>query len=294
MADSAIRNRYDFGFHSVDFSGMVYGFDLLLLFFLWRRFVYRNAVLYGPKLILYLALVALAVIGLIASQARAAILGLLVVSAAFVVITWLRYWKLRRPSYSTFLVTIMIFALVGIAFVHIWEKRAIDEADTINMISDLNFSGLPRTSIGLRLNLIGIAIPAIIKRPLFGWGNEGSEIVISRSELPEDAIKETGHFHNLILDMLVRHGLVVLATIVSLYIWFLRASRNAYDRGIMPSDIYSFIIGYFLYFLVVNQFDAYLLYGPGDIVNHSALAIAFVYILKNKKECSRGVTPESY
>ena len=265
---------------------MVFGFNLLLLFFHWRRFIYREGVIHYPASIMYIFLVSLSVIGLFASQARAAFLGLMVVSIVFVFLTFLKYWKNRRSSYAILFAPIIVLLLAGISFFNIWQQRATNEEETISRISNLNFNDIPMTSIGLRLYLFKIAYPAIIKRPLFGWGNEGSEIVIDRSGLPQEAIKSTGHFHNVILDILVRHGFIALLAIISVYVWFLYASRSAYISGIMPSNIYSFILAYFLYFLVVNQFDAYLLYGVGDIVNHSALAVTLAYIFKAKAEHS--------
>ena len=282
ISDQGELIRYDFGFHSVDFSGMIFGFDVLLLVFLRRRFIYRNETFSYPGLFLYLLLLVFSVMGVLVSQARASLLGLLVVSIVFSVTSVYRVLKTKQYSNVTMLAPVVILMVMSILFVNIWQKRAVGEEETISTISDLNFKDIPMTSIGLRLHLINLAIPALMERPLFGWGNEGSEIIIDRSGWSEDAIKQTGNFHNVILDIWVRHGLIVLVIIMSVYSWFLYESRRAYRNGIMPTDFHSFLVAYVIYFSVANLFDAYLLYGVGDIVNHSALSVALVYIFRNR------------
>lgn len=278
--------RFEFGYDNSEFLGFFSGFSLMILVFFAKRFYdyfeRRRYIFLG----LYFIMTLMLFVGLFAAQTRAAFLGLFVV-AVFSVLWWFLFlFKNRNEkhvSWLSMLLPLVLLILVSLSFGKVWQDRAVADAPAFKELKQMNFNEVPETSVGMRIYLWQAAVPAILSRPFFGWGHDGSFTSLNQSSIPENVIKNTGHYHNAFLDLLVRQGLVALILILSVYVWISFQLVAAYRRGNVPIDFMMFFFAFVVYFSVTNQFESYLLYTAGAFSSNLVLSLAVYYIFRDRR-----------
>lgn len=105
--------------------------------------------------------------------------------------------------------------------------------------------------------------------PLVGWGGQGRGLVMDHTEwLPERVSEKYGHLHNYFIEIWVAYGMLGLAVIGALAFWIGLATWRAWRAGALPGDLALFGGGFFIYWMVVNQFESYNSFWTGVYVHN--------------------------
>lgn len=143
------------------------------------------------------------------------------------------------------------------------------ESGVVSQLMKGDIAEVPYTSIGIRINSWMAASQWIAERPLTGWGPEGRNLVMSETTwLPDWVLKQYGHLHNYFMETWVEYGLVGVLAMGSLAIWIGRATWLAWRNGEMPNDMACFGIVFFVYWMIINQFESYNSFSTGQFVHN--------------------------
>ncbi|PXX89312.1 hypothetical protein DIT71_15535 [Marinobacter vulgaris] len=138
------------------------------------------------------------------------------------------------------------------------------ETGTISLALAGEFDNLPADSAGVRLRSWHHALPWIREKFWFGWGPDGSEVIMQESgALPAALRDHFGHLHNTYLDIMARYGFVGLLLYLLLLAWFARLIVRSYREDALSPGAYLFGIGFLAYWLTVNFFESYMLFSSG-------------------------------
>lgn len=144
-------------------------------------------------------------------------------------------------------------------------NRLEHEADTIGLAMAGEINKLPPDSVGVRLRSWYHALPWLEERFWFGWGPDGSKLIMQESDaLPSGLKSQFGHLHNSYLDIMAQFGFAGLLLYLVLLAWFARYLVRAYRDRRIPYGAYLFGIGFLTYWLVVNLFESYMLFSSGE------------------------------
>ena len=88
----------------------------------------------------------------------------------------------------------------------------------------LYFSGGPKdTSLGLRFEFWKSAIDSFVKKPIFGWGNNGVRVSQEQQYksglITKAAYDFHGHAHNQFLDDMAKRGIIGLSALLALFLF---------------------------------------------------------------------------
>ncbi len=88
----------------------------------------------------------------------------------------------------------------------------------------LYFSGGPKdTSLGLRFEFWKSAIDSFVKKPIFGWGNNGVRVSQEQQYksglITKEAYDFHGHAHNQFLDEMAKRGIIGLGALLALFLF---------------------------------------------------------------------------
>ncbi|WP_227370543.1 O-antigen ligase family protein [Halomonas sp. M20] len=266
--------RIGFGIRNLQHGAMLFGVAFLGLVLFARRWLqpgkYR-----ALRLTIWCVLFVICLLGVVTGQTRAIWLALLIALPVAGGLWWL--YKPRDASLRTnrrFLAIGCVMALVvltiaGLSFDDTVEERIGTESQVIAQLLDGRVEELPYTSIGIRIHTWRAASEWIAERPLVGWGGEGRSLVISETAwLPDWVKQQFGHLHNFFLEVWVAYGVLGLAVIGALAFWIGRATWLAWRGGVMPGDMALFGAAFFVYWMIVNQFESYNSFWTGVYVHN--------------------------
>ncbi|MDR9440497.1 MAG: O-antigen ligase family protein [Halomonas sp.] len=253
--------RVGFGVRNFQHGAMLFGILLLGL------------VIFAPRLLSpgrwrawravgWCLALALATIAVLIGQTRAVWLAL-VIALPLVFLGW---WLVRRARGGSMnrrvlaagLVLLLVALGSATAMKTLLLERVGQESRVMGMLLEGKVEALPYTSIGIRIHSWRAALEWIEERPLVGWGGEGRGLVMEHTPwLPEEIRQTFGHLHNYFLEVWVAYGLLGVTVIALLALWIGSATWRSWRAGIMPGDMALFGAGFFCYWMVVNQFEAY-------------------------------------
>ncbi len=267
--------RVGFGIRNKQHGAMLFGVCLVGLVVFSRR-VFMHSGRGRLSLIFVWALLTLvSLTGVLIGQTRAVWLALCV--AAFVGIAiWLMWlakshgaWHMLRSVVIVFCVLSVICLSALYTFKDTLSQRVGYESDVIEKLISGEFQQLPYSSIGIRIHTWVAAGEWIAERPLVGWGGEGRGLVIDHTDWLPDNIKERfGHLHNFFLEVWVAYGLLGLGVIAALAFWIGRGTWLAWRAGVIPNDMALFGASFFVYWVIVNQFESYNSFWTGVYVHN--------------------------
>ncbi|WP_417516574.1 O-antigen ligase family protein [Marinobacter sp.] len=288
-----VGRREDFGIHNAQHTAMFFGTALIgTVCFMFRAIKasppgWRYAVIFFVFLTL-----AVAAFGLIATQTRAAWLG--VTMATMIGLTtaaWLIWKKRDKPfskghkkaAFGLALCLLFGFVLAGLnAPDRVKAPFSNSQSDNGQLFSIEQYTGLPehssnpRTSHGVRLISWRVALEWFKERPLMGWGPGSTKDLIKQSEFFSEHFKKNfGHLHNSFIESLVANGLIGSAILLAMIVWIGYAALTAYRNGKMPVDVLVFALSFFGFWAAINLFESYTLYSTGHYTN--AVVVGFIY-----------------
>ncbi|MDN6180311.1 MAG: O-antigen ligase family protein [Halomonas subglaciescola] len=265
--------RVGFGIRNQQHASMMYGVVLLGLVVLAPRML-RPARYRGWRIGLWLVLVLMSVTAVLIGQTRAVWLAL-GLALALALVLYLGYQWLHRGGLSLRafgLASLVALLLVGLATASLHgtlAKRLMTESDVIERVATGHFDDIPYTSVGIRVNTWRAAAEWIDERPWVGWGSQGRSLVIEHTPWLPDFVKENfGHLHNFFIEIWVAYGLLGLAVIAALTVWIGQGCWRAWRAGMLPGDIALFGAAFFIYWVVVNQFESYNSFWTGVYIHN--------------------------
>ncbi|WP_245704011.1 O-antigen ligase family protein [Modicisalibacter muralis] len=271
--------RVDFGIRNAQHAAMFFATGLLGLVAFVYRCVYSSADrLVVWRLAIWLLALAFCIAGLLVTQTRAIWLAL-AIALPLVAVIWMRF-ALRRHGVARVrrrmlmggaLLAVMVVAVSGL-FHDTVGRRLEMQQPIIEKVLQGQFTEMPNTGAGVRIQTWYAATQWIAERPIVGWGAKGRSLAIDQTEwLPAQVKRDFGHLHNFFLEIWVAYGLLGLAVIGALAIWVGRATWLAWRGGVLPGDMALFATGFFVYWAIVNQFESYNSFWTGVYVHNLVL-----------------------
>lgn len=272
--------RVDFGLRNAQHTAMFFGAAFLGLFALSLSRIAQEPL---PRLTT--ALIALLLLltgaGVMITQTRGVWLG---TAMGVVVIALLkmrmlsgrRQWT-RGRGVPVLLAVAALLTLAALLATQLFAKFE-EGRGTFEQLESLDVDALQYDSVGIRARSWIYGVPWILERPLSGWGINGSHLISQRSEAltPELKLIYT-HLHSSYLDLAAQYGLPGVLLFLALMLWLLLQSRRAWQRQDMPDAVWLFIAGFTVYWLVINLFEAYMLYSTGRYLLNLVIAGALAY-----------------
>ncbi len=255
--------RTDFGIRNAQHSSMFFG-TLLLGLVAFSKRIFQQGNHQVLRIILWCIVLVIALAGIAMGQARAIWIGT-IVSLSVGLLIWGGFVILHRGArqflkyLSMFLAaTALIVTVFGMSLGDSLEERVNDENDVIAQVLHGEFSQIPYTSVGIRVNSWIAASEWIAERPLIGWGAKGKKLVMRETAwIPDKVSEKYTHLHNYFMEIWVAYGLLGVIAIGALMIWVGRATWLAWRAGVMPSDMAFFGMIFFIFWMIINQFESY-------------------------------------
>jgi O-antigen ligase len=198
LAAADVRGFYSpLGTHANDL-GRLHLFAFALLLFVWAE-TKRP----GMRLFLLLTLGLLG-IALLLTFSRAAIAGVIVVGALFLM------WKFNAKALSLSIIAVMLAALFGADALYERMTRGFGE-------------GADAVSAGRIEGIWLPLLPELAKSPL--WG-EGLRSILWSFPMVNEAMLRTGHAHNAYLEALLDMGIIGLALLMAYYVHVWKGFRT--------------------------------------------------------------------
>lgn len=266
--------RVGFGIRNYQHGPMLFGVALLGVLIFGRRFALSGRIVLW-RLLLWLALVTLCLTGVLIGQTRAVWLAL-TITLPISALLWGLYCAQRFGAKRLIMPAIigvagisLVIIMVGAVYQDALFKRLGSEQQVIAEVMQGDLKNVPYSSVGIRIHSWVASVEWIKERPMVGWGAEGRSLVIDHTEwLPDFVKKNFGHLHNFFLEIWVAYGLLGLAVIGALAFWVGRATWLAWRGGVLPGDMALFGAGFFIYWLIVNQFESYNSFWTGVYVHN--------------------------
>jgi O-antigen ligase len=220
----------------------------------------------------------LCMLGIIATQTRAAYLGLLIC----LLIVMVRYFinLIKRKSFSsrkkiTFIISFLLGSIITISALKPIANNAIEratkESNVLTAVINRDWDNIPYNSFGIRINTWIQALEWIKEKPLIGYGGKVRKYIIPTStKHSKYVMKHVRHFHNSFIELSLGYGIIgmILAILPFGLITINMKSNN---------DIYNHFTLYgSILFLIMNCFESYLFFWVGPFV----LTILFIPTLK--------------
>lgn len=267
--------RISFNLTNAQHTAAVYGVVFIGLL----AFMPRITGLGQPKKISYgrtglwvLALMG-SIFGIVVTQTRAiwlAVLIVLLIGSGVLV-----FWMLSRLPTKKFVLlvatllgaTVFLILVITSLFGDTLGSRVGRESEVLEQLLAGNFAHIPFTSIGVRVNTWIAALEFIQQRPVMGWGGNGAQLAIEHSLWLDDNIRlRFSHLHNSYLEVQVRYGLVGTFFFLGLMLWIAKSTHRTWRNGVLPTDMYIFAWAFFIFWMIINFFEAFMFYKTGVYV----------------------------
>ncbi|WP_169304591.1 O-antigen ligase family protein [Halopseudomonas bauzanensis] len=289
--------RADFGIHNAQHTGVVFATCALSFGIFTPRF-YQWVKQASPVIALVSALIWTTALlfslwGVFVSQTRGVWLGLGVAALFFPVILGFAY-KLNR-KFPTSLRKPVLGGIIGIAALSILaagfnlpsrvsERLAAEDVTWESLRQAAAHETQQLSSIEVRVASWSAAAGWIMEKPFMGWGGRGSRPLIRQSELFSDEFKKNyNHLHSSYLQVLVEIGLIGAMLIVALMALLGHATIRGYQRQLMPLDIFLFSWLFFIFWLVVNVFESYIIYPSGTYLVAIVAGTCYSFCVNKQK-----------
>jgi O-antigen ligase len=257
---TGVYRPWGFGLWHISFSAYLAIISLGLVLFSRRVLV---AVGPGPGRWLVvagiLAALLLCGVGIVVGKSRGTWLAMV---AVFPVIVLAYLHSLRRQgnaiSWKSLglggaVLAVALAAGLGPGLEHV-SDRLFAEQETYESLLERDVSQVPLSSVGTRIHLYKYGFERWLERPVFGWG-AGSEAYLIESTGLFTGHYRPPHFHNIVLEILVRFGLVGLLLVSAVFWLIYRDIWRAYRSGRLPADWFYFFVGTLAFSLVWGMAD---------------------------------------
>ncbi|MCI0510275.1 O-antigen ligase [Chromohalobacter marismortui] len=288
--------RTGFGIRNKQHGSMLFGVALLGLVIFARRIMTHDARCIPWRCVAWVLALGICVVGIAIGQTRAVWLALAVSLpvAVLIVLLWARSrgmgQRMLRPILGGVGVGLVLVVLGGVFFGGTLSERLETESGVVVEVLQGDLQNVPYSSVGIRIHTWVAAGEWIAERPLVGWGGEGRSLVIDHTAWLPDNIKERfGHLHNFFLEVWVAYGVLGLGVIAALALWIGRGTWLAWRAGVMPNDMALFGAAFFVYWMIVNQFESYNSFWTGVYMHNLIVGGLVTHIWRWQLESGRRV-----
>ena len=267
--------RVGFGIRNKQHGSMLFGVCLVGLVVFSRRVFMHSGRGRLPLIFAWALLTLMSLTGVLIGQTRAVWLALCVAAVVGIAI-WLM-WLAKSHGARHMLRSVVIVACVSVvigmgavyAFKDTLSQRIARESPVIEKVLDGDLQNIPYSSVGLRIHTWVAASEWIAERPLVGWGGEGRGLVIDHTPWLSNWTRDNiGHLHNFFLEVWVAYGVLGVGVIAALAFWIGRGTWLAWRAGVVPNDMALFGAVFFVYWMIVNQFESYYSFWTGVYVHN--------------------------
>lgn len=267
--------RVGFGIRNQQHGSMLFGVAFLGLVIFARRLIMPAGSWVLWRIIIWILAMALCVTAIAIGQTRAVWLALVVALpvAGIIMLAWARWrgtgQRVLGPILAGLAIGCLLILIAAWLFGGVLIERITAESSVIYQLAQGNLDAVPYSSIGIRIHSWIAAFQWIAERPLVGWAGEGRSLVIDHTPwLPVGVKQNFGHLHNFFIEIWVAYGLLGVAVIAALAFWIGRGTWLAWRGGAMPNDIALFGAAFFVYWIIVNQFESYDSFWTGVYVHN--------------------------
>ncbi|MBB1074566.1 O-antigen ligase family protein [Rhodoferax sp. 4810] len=203
-------------------------------------------------LAIYSALMIISAYWLVASQSRGVWVAFTVTLFIIGSVVVIRYG--RRVLWRGLLLGMICVAGISFAVGDFVIKRFNSDAATLVYLQSHQPHVLPNNSTGIRLNMLESGWKWWQQAPLVGHGPAAVASLIAREPAPlsEQPYK---HLHNVLIDTLVRVGLIGAVLLQSLFVWVLLAAWQGYQHGQIKFDLWLFSSAALIFSFLCNLTD---------------------------------------
>lgn len=284
--------RVDFDMRNAQHTAMFFGTVLLgMICFSPRMLKAGHSALMWRAV--WLLLTILCLTGLFITQTRAIWLA-----TSFALVVVVLAWGLHRFRYRQTVsgrnMTLGGGALILLIAGSLWAANGIitnrlsAESEVIQAVMAGDLADVPYTSVGIRIQTWRAASEWIAERPLTGWSSNGRSLAVKETAwLPNFVREDFGHLHNYFLEVWVAYGALGLGLFAALAFWIGQGSWLAWRRGVLPNDMALFSLAFFVYWVIVNQFESYNSFGSGVFVFNLILAGLTTHIWRARRPGSQ-------
>lgn len=291
--------RTDFGIENAQHTGIIFATCSIAFTIFTARFIQWSKklplTLFLGSLIIWLSALLFSIWVVFISQTRAVWLGLSISTLIVLLLSSLIYIQRKRSlinwkKYSTGLLGVLLFsALLGYNF-NI-QEIVIKRLDSENVsLESLHLAASHEkkqmTSFEIRVASWSAAREWIIEKPFVGWGRRGAKNLIQESDYFNKSFKRRfGHLHNSYLEVLVDLGIIGSSLIITIIFLFGHYITRNYKKGKIPADAFVFSWVFFIFWLIVNIFESYIIFTSGTYLVAIVAAFSYSFTIKkiNKK-----------
>ncbi len=291
--------RVDFGIENAQHTGIVFATSLIAFTVFTVRFINwsrkYSLIIFLVSLTVWFSALLLSFWVVFVSQTRAVWLGLSVSALIMLLLAGIFYIQKKRSTikwykYSTILLGLIFTTILIEHSFNTQEqimKRLTSEKVSIESLHlAASHEKKQMTSFEIRVASWAAAPEWIMERPFMGWGRRGAKNLIRESDYFNESFKSRfGHLHNSYLETLVDLGFIGTGFIVTIIFLFAHSINRNYKKGKTPSDVFIFSWAFFLFWLIVNIFESYIIFSSGYYL--IAIVAAFSYsfgIEKNNEQ----------
>ncbi len=279
------KDRAVFGIHNSQHTALVFGSALIAWGLLGNR-----AMAWVPamwlRMVVWAGVATWLLMGVIATQTRAAYLGLAVVGllGAIGLAIWVASDMRRRWPYAAAFFAVVAWAVWFFSgHADLLTQRFNESLPTLQMLSVGAWQNLPENSLGLRFMSWRAGYEWFIEYPWLGVGRNGAEVVMQNTPwLQNIEASQFGHMHNSLFDLLIRYGIFGTTIYMVLMFWLGKWAYICWKQGSMPLDYYLFFWAFFIFFMVMNFFESYLFYRTGILIWTLVVSVLTAFIWQHR------------
>ncbi|UAB70519.1 O-antigen ligase family protein [Vibrio sp. SCSIO 43132] len=249
--------RVDFDYRNAQHGALIIGASTLTLTYFLTKLCRENlkkSTLFVASILVLLLLVLLQIV----MQTRQALLGIAVALACSKIYNYHTKEKLKIKTIGFIFVAGVLLILIGLQFDIIYKRLQSELYVITDYILTGDFSNIPYTSIGIRVQLWFESAIWIIKSPLLGFGNGIEAFMIEQSSrLAHPITVEFKHVHNSYIATLLRFGLLGLLLGFAILIFpIIDLFKSTKGKEHIQHMKYLAIM-FLVYWLVVNAFESF-------------------------------------
>ncbi|QJQ99312.1 O-antigen ligase family protein [Halomonas sp. PGE1] len=288
------RFRPDFGVMNAQHPAMFFGATMLAGVSFAAR-CWRSGRWAWTRRLGWLSVMVVSLMVIVMTQTRGVWLSLLVAMTcmALAVLFWLAAHRRSRYAVRGLIIglatVVVVGLLAGVSFRDTVERRLAQESGIISHTLKGEFDQIPYSSVGNRVHSWRAAVVWLAERPMVGWGDDARSLVVRNTEWLPDRTRQYGHLHNTTLEVLVAYGVLGLGVMIVLGAWVGIGTWRAWRAGLMPSDIAMFGAGFFIFFVLANQFESYLSFWTGSFLFNMVMGGLVTHIWRWQAETGQGV-----
>lgn len=282
-------HRVDFGIENAQHTGIVFATSFIAFTVFTVRFINWSKkfplIISLASLTIWFSALLFSFWVVFASQTRAVWLGLSV--SAFIIFLFFsaayikqKHSTIKWRKHSTILLGLIFTSiLLGYSFnaQNLIIKRLTSEKISIESLHlAASHEKKQMTSFEIRVASWAAAPEWIMERPFMGWGRRGAKNLIQQSDKFNESFKNRfGHLHNSYLETLVDLGFIGSSLMASIIFLFGHSINRNYKKGKTPTDVFIFSWAFFIFWLIVNIFESYIIFSSGYYL--VAIVAAFSY-----------------